>query len=78
VSPRQSNLRIGDQVEYRGRRCEVFGFTPMSVTPPRVLLQELATRKLIGVEATDLGFIRAVGGDADTERPALRRLGRRR
>lgn len=55
-------LRMGDQVAYRGRRYEVYGFTPMSVTPARLLLEDAATGELIRVEPTDRDLVRTDGG----------------
>jgi hypothetical protein len=76
VSPRRNAFRIGDEVDYEGRRYEVFGFTPMSVTPARMLLEEAATGRLVGVELADLELVRPAADDA--ARAALRRVEGRR
>jgi hypothetical protein len=41
---------VDDRVQVGGRECTVRGFTPMSVTPPRVHLTVAETGELITVD----------------------------
>jgi hypothetical protein len=56
-----TELQIDDRVTYDGRAFSVRGFSPMSVQPPTVRLEEVATGRVITVELERVGASRSVG-----------------
>lgn len=69
-------MRIGDSVTYKGRNYVVVGFTPMSVRPPEIQLQDPQTGALSWVpwppaepaERAALRLARAEDAEPDEKR----------
>lgn len=49
-----TEIRVGDDVTYRGRVLRVRGISPMSASPRRVLLEDDDTGEVIEVAVGDL------------------------
>jgi hypothetical protein len=56
-----TELQIDDRVNYRGLAYSVRGFSPMSVQPQTVRLQQAATGRVITVELDQVNASRSVG-----------------
>jgi hypothetical protein len=56
-----TELHIDDRVNYCGRTFRVRGFSPMSVQPQTVALEETSTGRMITVELAQLDVSRLVG-----------------
>ena len=53
-----ADFHIGDRVMLRGRVYFIRGFSPMSVAPPRVQLEDAETGEEIEADADDLQTLR--------------------
>lgn len=49
-----TTLRIGDRVAYQGRVYCVRGFSPMSISPRRLLLEDDASRQTVEITEAEL------------------------
>lgn len=49
-----TEIRVGDDVNYRGRELRVRGISPMSASPRRVLLEDRDTGEVLEVALDEL------------------------
>jgi hypothetical protein len=49
-----TEIQVGDEVAHDGRTFRVRGFSPMSTSPRRVLLEEVETGALVEVRADEI------------------------
>lgn len=57
-----TEIHVGDEVTYEGRVYRVRGISPMSATPRRVLLEDVATSETVEAPLDDLELLD--GGDS--------------